>query len=144
MEGAPSLIYWSPDPVQEGDEVTFSALATYDSYKWWKSDGPGNFCTVTDSPASTEATYTYSFYETGNWEVCFEGTVGTGESAVVSTDSQTVAVTNLPPVIESTGNWTVTPEPSVAGVAFHVEVTFTDFEDTGYTCSINYGDETGE
>jgi hypothetical protein len=140
-EGSPPLIYWNPDPVNEGDEVTFSTIVTYDSYKWWKSDGPGNYCTVTDSPASEEATYTYTFYDTGDWQVCFEGI---DSSAVVYTDAQIVTVNNLPPLIDDPFYWTATPEPSVVGEAFHVEVPFTDYEESGYSCTVNYGDLTGE
>jgi CSLREA domain-containing protein len=141
-EGAVSIIDWYPDPVNQGDLVTFESTSSYDSYKWWISDGPGTTCTLTDSPDSENSTYQYTFYENGDWQICFEGREYVeGEPDIVSIDAQYVTVNNHEPEIADPFYWDATPEPSEVGQSFHVEVPFMDYEDiSAYSCTIDYGD----
>ena len=134
-EASAPLIQWTPESVSQGDYVTFSTFESYASYKWWISDGPGETCTTTDTADSENSTYEYTFDENGDWNVCFEGTDGLGG---VFTDDQTVTVNNHLPQISPF--WTGSPEPSFVGSTFHVELVFTDYEDSGFSCTIDYGD----
>ena len=139
-EAASGLIEWYPDPVVQGDLVTFSTTSSYTSHKWWISDGPGYTCTVTDTPDSENSTFEYSFYQNGDWQVCLEVT---DSIAGTLTDAQTVTVNNHLPEIEDPLWWAATPEPSSVGESFHIEVPFTDYEDqAAFSCTIDYGDGT--
>ena len=144
VKGATGLFYSSPDSINEGaGEVTFSTYSTYASYKWWISDGPGYQCDLLGTtPVETE-TFTRNMNQSGDWQVCLR-VPDTSDPSGYTTDSQTVTVNNLPPTIDDPSWWTISAEPSVVGVPFHVEVPFTDFEDTGFACSIDYGDGIGE
>lgn len=143
-EGAPSIIDWNPDPVTQGDLVTFSTASSYTSYKWWISDGPGHPCEWQfDTEDSTDSTFTYTFYQSGDWEICLQ-VPDENEPGENYTDIQTVTVDNHYPQIEDPLWWTATPEPSYVGQSFHVEVPFRDYEDiSAYYCTIDYGDGTG-
>jgi hypothetical protein len=128
-----------PYTVNEGSTVTLSATGTDPengplTYAW-DLDNNGTFETpgqnVSFAGLDGPATFTVAVQVTDNG----------GLTAVAST---TVIVNNVPPTV---GTPTVTPEPSTEGNSVTANATFTDPAggfDEPYTCTVNYGDGSGD